>query len=247
MNTDVTHILAAPAKDPGFARKYGLTVLASGLSFLLVPAVLLVGYLAQTVEHVSSGKKGLPDWQDPKALGSRGAICTLTGLYLLPAALILAISVMTSSSSSSRTFLGISLLSAFISLGGLVLGYVGLAFASAGVHSYVHSGAFTDLFNVPNIVNKLKAHLSEVGYLFGTVGIATLCLSVLNAYLGIIGSLVSLLASAFFALAMAYGVGAIYGVPTPEAPSLPPEGDSASESEGWECDLDGEDADWKPT
>lgn len=262
MKTDVINIFAATTQDPNFGKKYGLTLLASVLFFLLAPIILLIGYQAQIIEHVSSGKEDLPEWENPSALGTRGAVCVLTGLYLLPSAIILAISVMTASSRTGGTFFGISLLSAFIYLGGLVLGCVGLAVAATGIHSYVHSGVFTDLFNIPGIVNKLKSNLSEMGYLFGALGIAALGLSFLNAYLGILGSLISVGASAFFALALAYGVGVIYGAPAVEAPVVespvttpsavkspvdPPETDSAPKLGEWEPDVDDEDSTWMPT
>lgn len=258
MKTDVVEIFQAPTQDPEFGKKYGITLAASAFAVLLVPVVLLVGYLARTIKHSSDEQPGLPQWDDPKSLALQGGACTLTGLYLLPAAIILAISVITAGSQGSGGFLGISILTAFISLGGLVLGFVGLAFASTGIHSYVHSGNFLDLFHLPTILKKTRAEMSNMGYLFGAIGTVTLLVSVFNGWLGWFGSIFSLLSSAFLSLVMAHGVGVIYGNPATvdntatAAPQLPSEvaataKDESVVEEAWDPSSSGDEDGWNPT
>ena len=220
MKTDLIEILTAAPKDPEFSKKYVITVVVLALSFLLLPALLLVGYFAETIRHVSSGKKDLPEWKDFVALAVQGGASMLTGLYLLPSAILFAISVVTAGSSGATVF-GISMLTAFISIGGLAIGFVGLAVSATAIHTYVHSDSFMDLFHLPNILKKMKEKAGDISYLFGAVGLLTLGISIVSAWLGWFGSFVSLLSSAFLSIALAYGVGQIYGLPKAEPEALP--------------------------
>lgn len=251
MNSDLVEIFSAPSKDPQFPKKYVITVVASALSFLLLPAVVLVGYFAETIKHASLGNKDLPEWKDFVALAVQGGASILTGLYLLPAAILFAISVVTAGSSGA-TVMGVSMLTAFISIGGLAIGFVGLAVAATAIHTYMHSDSFMDLFHLPNILRKIKEQAGPIGYLFGAVGLLTLGFSILSTWLGWFGSFVSLLTSAFLAIALAYGVGKIYGQPKTEPEPLPTAPESAaqlpvSSEPVWDPSDEQEDSDvWMP-
>lgn len=245
MKLGIVELLSSPSKDPAIGKKYLLTLASLALSFLLFPAVLLTGYIAETIKHASLGKKGLPSWDDGKKLGLQGAVCSLTGLYLLPGAIVIAISMLTAGT-SSKTVLGASLLSTFISTGGLVLVYLGLCLATAGIHSYVHSGNFGDLFQLPNIVSKVKSEAASVGLLFGSLGIVTLVLSIANSFFGTLGGILSLGVTAFLLLSMGQAVGSIYGLPQSEVKALPKEEISLDKTEVEWMPADDTDNVWKP-
>ena len=214
MKTDVIEILKAAPNDPEFPKKYLITVLTLALSFLVVPAAVLVGYLAETIKYVSSGKKDLPEWKDYVALAVQGGASMLTGLYLLPAAILFAIAVVTSRSGGAT---GISMLTTFIFISGLLIGFVGLAVSATAVHTYMHSDTLMDLFHFPNIAKKMKNEAGNIGYLFGAVGLMTLGIQFVSQWLSWAAYPVLVLTSAFLSIALAYGVGQIYGQPETEA------------------------------
>ena len=249
MKRELLDLFVAPTEDRDFPKKFALAVLAAIGLFLLLPGLILLGYLAELVEMKSKGKPGLPEWNDPKALGLRGAFCAPVLIYLLPGTIVIAIGAI-ASSSGGRTVLGISFLSAFIILGGILLTFIGNAVAFTAIHSYVNSKNFVELFSVPQIVKKLTGKATEMAKLFGAGTFASLLFLTASTYLGWIGAAVSLLGSSFLSLAIAGGVGTIYGKAEPASAeeAYQPANDGVQEASGeeWLPEAGADDI-WKPT
>lgn len=253
MKRELTDLIKAPTEDKEFPKKFAITVLASLTSAFLVPGIILLGFLAELIERKSQDKPGLPEWSNVKALGLRGAICVPTLIYLLPGTLVIAIGAI-ASSSGSRTIMGISLLSAFIDLGGLLLTFMGAALAFTAIHTYVHSKNFVDLFAVPQLIKKLTGQATEMAKLCGVGTFASLVFLLLGTYLGWAGYAASVLGGAFLGLSLAGAVGTLYGKPeessnavsvVSEAPKAP-EAEEEPSAEQWVPDS-GHDDEWKPS
>lgn len=250
MKRELADLIKAPTEDKEFPKKFAITVLASLTAAFLVPGIFLLGFLAELIERKSHDKPGLPEWTDFKALGLRGVICAPTLIYLLPGTLVIAIGAI-ASSSGSRTILGISLLSAFIDLCGLLLTFMGAALAFTAIHTYVHSRNFVDLFAVPQLIKKLTGEATEMAKLCGVGTFASLVFLLLGTYLGWAGYAVSLLGGAFLGLSLAGAVGTLYGKPESEGEASTTvaemtEVKDETTGEQWVPDGDGDD-EWKPS
>lgn len=219
MKVDLIDALAAPRSDPEFGKKYAITVVCSVLSVLVLPAVLLVGYLGATIKHASSGKKGLPEWSNLTELAVQGGVGFLACLYMLPGALLFAIGYLPRLGAKSFFSMG-NMLSNFISFGALLVGLAGLAFTLTGYHSYLTTRQIGDVFNLGKSLEKIKAHGTEMGMLLAMVGVVAAGCSILSVLISWLGGLVSLLAGAFLNLVLAWGVGNIYRQDA-AAPALP--------------------------
>jgi hypothetical protein len=223
MKSDLIDAITSPKSDPEFGKKFAITVVCTLGSVMILPAVLLAGYLAQTMRNASSGKKGLPEWTNMAELAVQGGVSFLAGLYLLPGALLLAIGYLPSLKGGQGLFSMSTMLSNFISFGALLVALAGLAFTVTGIHSYLFSRQIGDLFNIGKSLNKIKAHSTELGMLLALVGVVSAALSIINAFLGWPGAILSLLGGAFLNLVLASGTGNIYGevdgVPEPAEPA----------------------------
>lgn len=219
MKVDMIDALTAPKSDPEFGLKYGLTVLCTALSAVIVGAPLLVGYMGQTMKHAGAGKKGLPEWKNFGELAVQGAVCFLSGLYLLPAAVLMVVASLPLMMGGNSFFSLGAMLHRFIMFGALILLLVGLAFSLTGMHSYLQSRQVSDLVNFGGLLAKIKAHTAELGALLTFTGVVVAALSIAVAFTGMLGGLLSLLGGAFLNLVLAWGVGNIYRLDNQEVPA----------------------------
>ncbi len=256
MKADLIDAVSSPQSDPNFGKKYGIALACTVASCLIVPAIFLAGYLAQTVKHAGSGKKGLPEWKAPSELLVQGGICILACLYLLPGAILWAFAYLPLLNGGEGFFSGSALLSRFITFGAIVIGLAGLAFSLSGIHSYLSSGKISEIFNVSQLMKKIADHSTPLGMLLTLVGVVAAALSVASMIFGWLGVLLTLLVSPLLSLAVATGTGVIFEssqetppvealVVTTEAPPLLEQAqDEISKTE--EPTVDEEDV-WKPT
>jgi hypothetical protein len=221
MKSDLIDAITSPKSDPEFGRKFAITVACTAGAVVVLPAVVLAGYLAQTIKHATSGKKGLPEWTNFAELAVQGGVSFLAGLYLLPGALLLAIGYLPGIKGGQGFFSVSTMLSNFISFGALLVALGGLAFTVTGIHSYLFSRQIGDIFNISKTTTKLRAHMTELGMLLAFVGVVAAGLSIVNALLGWPGAILSLLGGAFMNLVLAYGTGSVYGVEGPAADEAP--------------------------
>ena len=246
--TEFINLIKAPLEDKNFPKKFVIATLATLGSVLLLPGLTLLGFLARVVKMKREGKKGLPEWGQYQELTKQGASYIPTMIYVLPGSIVIAIAII-ANTSGPRTFLGVSLLSTFIMIGGLLLTFLGLAVALTAIHTYLHSGKFVDLFAVPQILKKLTTEAVEMAKVFGAGTCATLVFLTLNVYLGSVGTLVSVLGSAFMGLSLAGAVGSIYGRPESspvETAETPVEENLSETDEDWLPDSDSDEV-WKPS
>lgn len=252
MKHELADLIMAPTDDRDFVKKYAISVLAAVSSPLLVPAVIFLGFLAELISMRSFNKRNMPEWNDPKQLASRGLFCAPALIYLLPGAIVIAIGAIAGSSGGGSTFFGLSMLSIFIILGGLILSFLGNAVAFTAIHTYIHSKNFGDLFNIPTLIRKLKEHGAEMTNVFGLGTIVTLVLVVLNSYFGFLGAIVSLLGGTFLGLYLAGATGAIYGRPETSTIEAVAELEESVEEkpqdsfDEWVPDSAGDDDTWNP-
>ena len=225
MKADLIDALASPKSDPDFGTKYGLAVLCTVGSCLVLPVILLVGYLAETLKHASAGKKGLPECKNMADLSIQGGICLLAALYLLPAALLSAIGILPLMMGGKGLFSLGMMLNRFISFGALVIALGGLAFTLTGMHTYLHSRQVGDLFNLKSILSKLKQHSNEIGMLLAMTGVVAagilIAHVILDGFLAWIAGLVSILVATYLNLVLFYGTGVIFGNPAAAAEPIP--------------------------
>lgn len=229
MKHEMADLIMAPTDDRDFVRKYAIAVVVAVLSPLLLPAVVLLGFLAELISMRSFNKRNMPDWKNPKMLASRGLFCAPALIYLLPGAIVIAIGAIANTSGGSSIFLGFSMLSVFIILGGLILTFLGTAVAFTAIHSYVHSQNFGDLFAIPHLITKLKDNAPDMTNVFGLGTLVTLVLSILNSYFGMLGGVVSLLGGTFLGLYLAGSTGTIFGRPDTSKVELPADSEDAVE------------------
>jgi hypothetical protein len=219
MKRDLIDALTSPQSDPEFGKKYGITVLLTAGAVVVLPAIPLVGYLAQTMKHASAGKKGLPEWKGLADLTVQGGICLLAALYLLPAALLFAIGYLPLMMGGKGLLSLGTILNRFISFGALVILLGGLAFTLTGVDGYLRSREVGEIFNLKSILAKLKSHANEISMLLATSGAVWATLMVVNVVFGDWWLLswglivVTVLIGALMNLAVAYGTGSIYSTP----------------------------------
>lgn len=255
MKADLIDALTSPQSDPNFGKKYGIALACSIASCLIVPAVFLMGYLAETIKYSGSGKKGLPDWKAPSELLVKGGVSILASLYLLPAAILILIANFAAFSGGDGFFSMSAMLARFIHFGAIIIGLAGLAFSLSGIHSYLSSGKVSDIFNVSLLLDKIRTHSTLLGMLLTLVGVVTAVLSVLSVLFGWLGVLLTMVVSPLLSLVVATGTGVIFEsgeeeavttvVETPEADTLLISGDE--EMIVTEEPTVDEDNVWKPT
>ena len=223
MSNSETKDLLACTDDAEFKKKY-LIAAACGLgSFFVVPAFFFLGYLAQTMKRATLGRKGLPEWSSFAELAGLGVAGLLSMVYLLPSALLTALSVLPVLGTTVGFFSASALISRFIYFGALLAYFVGLAFTVCALHTYLSTNRIAEIFNLASLLKKVKANKGELGFLIGVAAAAVVAVSFVNWLLSWFGILISALGLTFISLVVAYNSGAILG-PTiqaalPEFPS----------------------------
>lgn len=242
--------------DADFRRKYAITAACALGSVIIAPAILFLGYLTQTMKRATIGRKGLPEWtlaglQD---MAMQGGVALLSLVYLLPSALLTAISVLPSLS-GNNSFLSVSaLISRFISFGALLAFIVGLAFTVSALHLYLTKGKVSELFQVKSIYQKVMSNKAELGALIVVAAIAIAAISFVSWLLSWFGIYVSFIASVigqtFISLVVFYNSGRILGPTSMEEPEAlveaEPQPALSSSSQTTEFPSDDDDA-WIPT
>lgn len=214
-NSDTKDLLAC-TDDAEFKKKY-LIAAACGLgSFFVVPAFFFLGYLAQTMKRATLGRKGLPEWTSFAELAGLGVAGLLSMVYLLPSALLTALSVLPVLGTKVGFFSASALISRFIYFGALLAYFVGLAFTVCALHTYLSTNRVAEIFNFANLSRKVKANKGELGFLIGVAAAAVVAVSFVHWLLGWFGALIGVLGFTFISLVVAYNSGAILG-PTIQA------------------------------
>lgn len=211
MNPNDTNALLACTDDADFRKKYAIAVACALGGVVIAPGLLLLGYLTQTMKRATMGRKGLPEWTGIMDLALLGGAALLAMVYLLPSALLIALSVLPVLSGKAGFFSVSALISRFISFGAVLAYIVGLAFTVSGLHLYLQTNKISDIFQVAALAQKIRSKKSELLTLIGLAAVAVVAISALNWMLGALGSFISLLGFTFISLVVAYNSGRIFG------------------------------------
>ncbi len=221
MNPNDTNALLACTDDADFRKKYAIAVACALGGVIIAPGILLLGYLTQTMKRATMGRKGLPEWSGIMDMALLGGVALLSLVYLLPSALLIALSVLPVLSGKAGFFSVSALISRFIYFGAVLAYVVGLAFTVSGLHLYLQSNKVSDIFQVGALSSKIRAKKSELITLISLAAVAVVAISGVSWLLGALGSLISLLGFTFVSLVVAYNSGRIFGPIGEKAPALP--------------------------
>lgn len=216
MKSPESQTLFACTDDNDFRKKYAIAAACGLGSVIIAPGVLLLGYLAKTMKRASMGRKGLPEWTNFSELAALGGVSLLSMLYLLPASLLVVLSMVP----NVQSFVSFSaLISRFILCGALLAYMVGIAFTVAGIHAYLQSGRISEIFQVVSLQKKIlskKSHITSLTSIAAAAAIATAFLNwALPSWLGFP---LGLFGSTFAYLIVFYEAGSTFG-PTSEMPA----------------------------
>ena len=208
--------------DGDFAKKFAIACACAVGIIFVVPGLLFLGYLVQTMKRSTLGRKGLPEWTNFGELFSLGAVGLISLVYLLPAALLFALSVLPTLGATASFFSVSALVSRFINFGAILAFAVGLAFTVSALHTYLSSGKLTDIFDFRSLAGKIRSKKADLGFLIGLAAVGLVAISALNwllpGFLSFFGVLLGVVGTPFIALMVAYGSGYILGKTTPQLP-----------------------------
>ncbi len=211
MKADILDAITAPRADKEFGLKFGITAATLVGTVVVVPLFFFLGYFAQTIKHSEQGKKGLPEWQDWTGLAVKGGVTFLSGLYLLPGALLTALAVLPTLSGNAGLFSGQALLARFINFGGAIASLAGLAVALAAIYGYLQTGKVSSLFNVAEIAKRLKSNVTDVAVLLVFCAAVGAALAVCQYFLpSILAIPILILANTLASLVTAHWAGSIF-------------------------------------
>lgn len=214
MKPDETRTLLACTDDNDFKKKFAIATACALGGVVVIPGVLLLGYLTQTMKRAAMGRKGLPEWSNIAEMAPLGGVALLSLSYLLPAALLTALSMLP----DARGFFSFSaLISRFILCGSLLAYGVGMAFSICAVHAYLKSGRISDIFQIGALQKTILSKKSELGTLVLLSTVAVVAVGALNWILGWLGYPLGVVFSTLVALVVYYNAGKALG-PTEELP-----------------------------
>lgn len=222
MKAEQTDTFLACTDDNDFRKKYAIAAACSLGSVFILPLVLLLGYLSETMKRAGLGRKGLPEWGNWGETVQLGGIALLSLLYLLPSALLTALSMLP----DARSFFSFTaLISRFILCGSLLAFMVGLTFSIVALHAYLKSGRIGDLFQVAALHRTIMSNKSELGGLAMLATAAVAGVGALNWLLGWLGYPLGVLCSTLVALIVYYNAGRALGMTEAPSPDEPEEED----------------------
>ncbi len=222
MSDSETDGLFSYTDDGDFVKKFAIACVCAVGTVIVVPGLLFLGYLAQTMKRSTLGRKGLPEWTNFNELFSLGAVGLISLIYLLPAALLFALSVLPTLGGKASFFSVSALVSRFINFGAVLAFAVGLAFTVCALHTYLSSGKITDIFDFRSLAGKIRSKKADLGFLIGLAALGLVAISAMNwllpGFLSFFGVLLGVVGTPFIALMVAYGSGYILGKATPQLP-----------------------------
>lgn len=238
--------------DADFRTKFAIAVVCAIGSALIVPGILFLGYLTETMKRATIGRKGLPEWKNFGEMCMLGGVALLSLLYLLPAALLTALSVLPVLGGANSFFSVSAFISRFIYVGAIVAFVVGLAFTVCALHVYLKTGKILDIFQIGPLYQKIMENKSELGSLIGLAAAGVVVISFANWWLGWFGSILSFLGFTFISLMVASNSGIILGPTVAGAtPALEeangPAAALPSDNDDFPFDDDDDDDAWIPT
>jgi len=182
-------------RSPRWLRKLLAAAICLLLIWLVVPYLLLVGYIIQIARHVRAGGRGLPPWDDlwPNIKDGFKVVVVIftwwipSALLSIPAAIVEA-----ATSEGSKTALGGSIAAGagLLAAVGSVWGVAVLLIEAAILSQYLQGG-FWPALNVAAVIRRLRVNLGlsiVVGVLvvvlssIGIIGVAALLVGALITY-----------------------------------------------------------------
>lgn len=208
--------------DADFARKFAIASICALGVVVVAPGLLFLGYLVQAMRRATLGRRGLPEWTNYGELFSLGAVGMLSLVYLLPAALLVALSVLPTLGVKVGFFSVSALIARFILFGALFAFVVGLAYTVSALHSYLSTGKLADIFDFRALSGKIRSKKADLGFLVGLAAVGLVVIVFVNwllpDFLAFFGWILWVVASTFLALMVSYGAGYILGKTTPQLP-----------------------------
>src|SRR2546421_3236754 len=182
-------------RSPGWWRRLLAAAICLLFIWLVVPFLMLVGYIIQIARHVRAGGRGLPPWDRLGANIKDGfKVVVVIFTWWIPSALlsIPAAIVEAATSEGSTTALGGSVAAGagLLAAVGSVWGVLVLLIEAAILSVYLQRG-FWGALNVPAVIRRLRVNLGlsiVVGALvvvlssIGIIGVAALVVGVLITY-----------------------------------------------------------------
>ncbi|MFQ5398813.1 MAG: DUF4013 domain-containing protein [Anaerolineae bacterium] len=191
---DVAKAFTFVTEDEGWIRKIGIGALVMLLSFLLVPLILLPGYMAGVTRNVMKGvERPLPEWEDFGGLFKDGlAIMVAQFVYTLPIWILVCVAVAITAGlggagvSEDVAAAGFAVTWIVISCLTLILGIALFFLSPAIVIQYVRTGEFGASFRVREIAAIARENIGDIMIAALASFAASLILSVVITVLGII-------------------------------------------------------------
>lgn len=247
MKPPTTTSYLACLDDTEFRKKFLIASLCGLGSVIILPGVLLLGYLAQTMQRAIKGRKGLPEWTNLGEMVALGGVALLSLVYLLPAALLVGLAVLPKLGGGQEGFFSVSLLiSRFINFGALLAFVIGLMFTLAAMHTYLHQPALSSLFQFGTLVHKISSRKAELISLTVAAAVGVFALMFLTWLLSWLGTPLSFIGSTLLSLVITYNSGVILGSMEPEAEAEPALPSATPEPPQLSAPADDDDA-WIPS
>lgn len=212
MSLDLRTSLSYPQKDESVWMKTGIGAVT--LAFVL-PVFLTLGYYMRVIAGGMKASERLPEWNDFGKMLIQGVSAFAVYLaYLLPAAMIGAVSFIPAMFKRGAAFGAGSLIYTFLALGALVLFLAGMALVPMALARYEATGKLVSAFQIKELVEQIKAAFGDYVVMsvvmlvaFGGITVVGNWIAKLPFY---IGNIITLAAVFYVSLIVFNWTGAIY-------------------------------------
>jgi hypothetical protein len=191
---DINKSIRYVTDDKQWMSKLLIAVLMSILAFLIIPALILQGYVVKIIRQVMGGDwDGLPEWSDYGKLLKDGFFVTVTELlYALPFILLMIVGGLATGGIGSLSS-GDDLAAVVATGGGLTLACLAILVAIAFLFltpailiQYAIKDDFGDLFRFGEVFNIIRNHTADILVAFIVTLVAAFVLSLVLGVLSII-------------------------------------------------------------
>jgi hypothetical protein len=219
---DINQSIRFVKDDPQWLSKLLIGALMSILGFLILPAMILQGYVVKIIRQVMNGQRdGLPEWDDWGELLRDGFFVTIAQLiYTLPCIILLFIGIAATGGIASLT--GSEDLAGAIASGGVLLSLcllllfvVALLFLTPAILiQYAIKDDFAACFRFGEVMDIIRNHTSDILVTFLVSLAAAFVIGIVVSVLALIPCL-GWIAAAVIGLAvgpyLSYVTGHLYG------------------------------------
>ncbi len=191
---DVNKAIRYVTEDKQWITKLIIAILMSVLGFLIIPALILQGYLVKIIRHVMGGSwSSLPEWEDWGGLLRDGFFVAVAQfLYTLPFIILVIIGLAATGGVAGLS--GSDDIAAAVATGGglllfcmIILFAVALLFLTpALLIQYSIKDDFGALFRVGEIVDLIRNNLADILVAFLVTIVAVFAISIVAGIIGII-------------------------------------------------------------